>query len=645
MEDKKPDIPNILYIGFADNRIPEFKEVNSKDWILFGSDNLFPKHLLYLYNKSSNHAAIVNGKVTYITGKGFPENFTINSYGEKINKILKKISKDIEIFAGFYLQVSWNKKGKADVTHVDFMNLRKDKSGQGYWFKKDWTKLDVPVLLPNFNPKEKTGNQIFSYMEYRPGCKEYPLPGYFAALNDIETDAEISKYNLSTIKNGMFGGKMITFHTGDPGEEGKKKLEKGMKEKFTGSEKAGNLMLVFGTKPELDPTVQDMSTTDLDKLFDLMNKTVQAEIFSGHQVTSPMLFGVMEPGKLGGRNEMQDSYEIFKSTYINDKQMDLEEVIDFLGSQLGWPTGQKILPVEPLTTIIDPKDFINILPSSWVLEKLGIDPAEYPDAATQNVSGVTGPQGMVNEHIKGLSGRENQNLMRIIRQYKKGYISRAIAETMLSRGYNLPAEDINNFLQFAAIEQESEVAEMFSFCGVDRSGYTVVKSKPFKFEKEHFADINQDDSNILDLIKKDKKITPEVIANTLNQPLDYVKERINSLRSRKVITTKEVTVGIDTIIESSINQEVIDTRERPETVSMYIKYSYEPKPGQQPIIETTRPFCRRLIELDKLYTRAEIESISKRVGYSVFDRKGGFWGNNDECRHNWVSNVVIKKNQ
>jgi len=88
---------------------------------------------------------------------------------------------------------------------------------------------------------------------------------------------------------------------------------------------------------------------------------------------------------------------------------------------------------------------------------------------------------------------------------------------------------------------------------------------------------------------------------------------------------------------------MIDTRAKPETIDVFIKYSYEPKEGLEPIIATTRPFCRRLIELDKLYTRAEIESISQRVGFSVWDRKGGFWGDKDECRHRWFRHVVIKK--
>jgi hypothetical protein len=85
-----------------------------------------------------------------------------------------------------------------------------------------------------------------------------------------------------------------------------------------------------------------------------------------------------------------------------------------------------------------------------------------------------------------------------------------------------------------------------------------------------------------------------------------------------------------------------DTIKNP-PVQVFIKYSYEVKPGIGPaIIATTRPFCRRMIHLDRLYSRAEIEKISLRLGYSVFDRKGGWWGSSPECRHLWKSNIVVK---
>lgn len=634
---------NIIFLGFADNRVPEFREVKSKDWIMFGEDNLFPDHLLYLFNKSSNHNAIVLGKVTYILGKGLAINPPVNS-GETINKVLKKADIDIELFGGMYLQFNWKIGGKPDIIHVPFQNIRKAKDRDGYYYCKNWNwKKGVkvePVYIPPFDPTNKQGSQLFCYKEYRPGCDIYPLPGYFGALNDIETDVEISKYNLSVIKNGMFSSKMIVFNNGTPTNEQKRELEKSFKNKFAGSENSGNFMLVFNEDPAKAPIVNDLSTTDLDKLFDQLNKTTQAEIFSGHQVTSPMLFGIMEPGKLGGRNEIQDSYEIFKNTYINDKQMALEEIIDFLAPYIGVPVGQKLQPVDPIGVILNPVDFKDSLPKQWVLEKLGIDIEDYPEI---NVSGTPQMQG-TNENLKNLSGRQTQNIERIIRKYKSGRIPKAMAETMLKSGLGLNDNEVSTFLNFAEIEQEDDVAEMFSAIGQSKQEFTIIKQK-HKFDTEEmlFKDINENDSNIVNLIGKDKRITPAVIAKVLHEDVDYVNARIRSLTESGILTKSTQTIGVDTIIEHTINPEQIDRRPPPETADVYIRYSYEPKPGLEPIIETTRPFCKRLIELDRLYTRAEIESISQRVGFSVWDRKGGFWGDKHECRHRWISNIVVKK--
>jgi len=612
---------DIMFLSFADNKTPEFKEVRDKDWILFGENNLFPHHLLYLYDKSSNHGAIVNGKSKYIYGSGFPVDYVVNDKQEKVNVVFKKAIKDVELFGGLYFELIWNVGGKCTLRHLPFQLIRKAKDKAGYFYHKSWCKnmwKDKPVYIPEFDPLKKAGAQIFCYREYRPGCEAYPLPDYFSALNDIETDVEISKYNLSVIKNGMFSSKMIVFNNGTPTEEKKKQIEKQWKQKFAGSENSGNFMLVFNDDPAKAPQVQDLSTTDLDKLFDQLNKTTQSEIFTGHQVTSPMLFGVKTEGQLGGRTELIEAYEIFTNTYINEKQQAINDVYTFLAPYLiNAPAGtQELIPVEPLSA---------------------------PEVAP--VSSVP-----INENMKNLTGRQSQNIERIVRKYKTGKIPKQMAETMLRAGLGLSDDEIMTFLNFAKIEREEEVAEMFAAVGRPRDEFVIIKTKQSfnghsiaEVEAECFKDIKGNDSAILDLIRKDKRITPEVIAKTINETEAYVRNRMKVLTESGVLRQAVQVTGPDTIIEHAINPEQIDSRTPPETVDIFIRYSYEAKAGLKPIIDTTRPFCKRLIELDRLYTRAEIESVSQRVGYSVWDRKGGFWGDNEECRHRWVSHIITKK--
>jgi hypothetical protein len=52
----------------------------------------------------------------------------------------------------------------------------------------------------------------------------------------------------------------------------------------------------------------------------------------------------------------------------------------------------------------------------------------------------------------------------------------------------------------------------------------------------------------------------------------------------------------------------------------------------------------------KKWSRIDIESISERVGYSVWDRRGGWYtqpnGEHREyCRHRWSSKLMKKKDE
>ena len=89
---------------------------------------------------------------------------------------------------------------------------------------------------------------------------------------------------------------------------------------------------------------------------------------------------------------------------------------------------------------------------------------------------------------------------------------------------------------------------------------------------------------------------------------------------------------------------------KPTTTELLIRYSYEWKAGfNNTDKKTSRPFCVALLDAGKMYSRSEIEQISARLGYSVWDRGGGWYtvpGTNEHepsCRHQWVSNIVTRK--
>ncbi len=686
-------------------KVPVMKELPNKGWVLFGEDNKFPNLLLNMFNKSSKHNGIVLGKVNYIVGKGFDQPMAANPY-ENCNEVLKKVCLDVEVFGGCYIEVQYNQLGKiAAYYHVPYHKVRSSKDNTQF-FVKDWDsykKGEEPKVFAAYNPKEdpamlKNQTQILYYKEYRPGVETYSYPGYMGALNAIQTDIEISKYHLSTITNGMFASKMISFFEGIPTEEEKREIEKGFKSKFTGSENAGNIVLNFGKDPNKRPQMDDLSSTDLDKHFDILAKSIQEELFSGHQITSPMLFGIRVEGSLGGRSEIRDAYEIFKSTYCNDKQQALE----MLFSEL---TGveKKIIPVEPIGFEFSEAVISQNMTKDEIRQKVGLEPltdevktqaqiiseninalsplvankvlesmtsdeirslaglVPNPNAPKQSGEGVgqidgeTSDQIMVNENLKNLTGRQWQSLTRIIRKFEKGEISQEQAKLLLKSSLGLNDEEVNTMLsidnevqEFSSHEKDALWLDALSKCGVSKQDFLIVKSSRFNFAKqESFADVTQIETNVLDLIRKDKRITADVIAETLDLEVDSVNEILKRLQKEGRISAKVTRIGQDEIIERKLSEPLAKQSElKPETLGFKIMYSYEWRSGFGFGVDDEpkrREFCARLQDMNKLWSRADIETWSRRLGYSVWDRGGGWWGNSKQCRHEWRRVVVMEK--
>ena len=648
--------PNISFIKFADVKLPEMVELPGKGYVQFGEDNLYPNMLLEKLNKSSKHNGIVLGKVNYIIGNGISykddsAKELVPNKNETINDLLKKVSTDIEIFGGVYLELHYNALGNVGaVYHIPYHKVRTNKDNTQYYIK-DWTQSTrvQPEIVAAYNPAVKEGKQILFYKEYRPGLEVYSYPGYIGALNWIEIDIELSKYHLSTIKNGMFSSKLINFNEGKPSPEEQQVVETKFKKKFTGSENAGGIVLSFSDDPAKAPTVLDLSNTDLDKHFDILNKTTEQQIFVGHQVTSPILFGIKSEGQLGGRTEMRDSFEIFKTTYVNDKQRALETLFTEISDLFGMQGEMVIAPIEPISFEFSEATIKEFAPKAWILEKLGIDLTKYPEAAQPNVQPIGAQSSaQVNENLKNLTGRQWQGVNRIIRNFEKGRINKEQAKLLLKSSLGLSDDEINvmlsidNDMEFSAQDHDELLLAEFATHGESKDNYNVIASRArYNFQEE----LTQVEVNILDLIKKDKRITPQVIGRALKMPIEEVEDIIANLLEGGLIVAAVKKVGIDEIIERTMPEPLSDlTDKKPRTLEQKIMYSYEVKPGVgEPIIPTTRDFCKRIIKMNKFYSRADIETISMRLGYSVWDRRGGWWGNSPSCRHIWVQNFVIRK--
>lgn len=582
---------NFSILTFAEARQPDYKEKKGIGYYEYGHMNDYPEYLLELYKKSAKHQALIKGKINYICGNGwkagdvYGELFIRNANQvETLEEVTKKIVTDNELFGGFYLQVIWSMNGMiSDIYHVDYSKVRTNKDNTEFWIKDNWKDRHEEVkVYPAFNPNFPKGSQILFVKEYRAGISIYPLPSYFGGLNYIESDIEVSKHVLGNAQTGFTPSKLITLPNGEPNPEEKRIIERKFENKFTGSD-GKKFLLSFVNDSGRKPIIDDLGASDLTKEdFGHVDELIRTNIYVAHQITTPALFGIAEPGKLGSRQEMRDGYEIFKNTYINYKQRQIEAVINMIGSYRGVKEPMYLIAVEPIGIEFGEQTIAAVAPKEWILEKLGIDMSQYQ------------PQQMSDNFIFEEFGEASEN--------------------------------------FQVFKKKARFDE-----------YT---------DYELFATINQTKADILDLISKDKRITPEVIADTLKIDIDVVNRNIEDL-----IKSGSLAQGTENgVLIHELTAPLKDlTKIEPETKSFMIRYSYEwkdivPAGERNTAAHPSREFCKRLMSLDKFYSRSDIEQMSARLGYSVWDRKGKWWTMPDgthspSCRHEWKSNLVMRKNK
>lgn len=654
---------NIAVIRFAEARQPQYRERKSSGFVEFGELNDYPDYLLDLFNKSAKHNAIVKGKVNYITGNGWKadneddgaaQRFIEqpNEY-ESLADLTRKVSLDIEIFGGAYLDIVWSVVGGsiASMSHVDYTKVRTSTDNTSYWFKADgWKDRRGKIeTIPAFNPKQPEGRQILYLKEYRPGLDAYALPGYMGSLNYIESDIEVSKHVLGNAQTGFNASKLITLPNGTPPVEEQRNLDRRFRDTFGGAD-GKKFMISFVDNVAQKPMIEDLGASDLTKEdFGRVDAIIQQNIYAGHQVTTPTLFGIQEPGQLGSRSQLRDGYEIFKNTYVNDKQQYLESAFTRLLSYSGSASKLEIMPVEPISMELSEATIVTVAPREWILEKAGIDESKYITAPTATETPL--PAGVsidaVNDNLKSMSGRQWQQMTRIVREFSKGKITREQASMMLRSGYGLSEDEVVAMLgaedAFSADISLDETIDAFREYGEARENFDIVVSSPLKF-----ADVTEsDDVKILEILQRQPLTPAEDIAKAIRKPIEDVNARIKKLTDMKILVAGDKG-GMRPVRPVS---ELVD---EPSRLKFDIRYSYEWKPEVLPSQRNTeehpsRPFCVKLMQVDRYWTRREIETLSQRLGYSVFDRAGGWWGQgagkpaSPSCRHEWRSNIVIRK--
>lgn len=655
---------NLSFITFDNIKVPEFKQVRGKDWIYWGDDNNYPDYLIDLYMRSSTHNAIITGKVNYTIGGGWMADEQGATIEQKaiIQKFLSKINNedsldelseplllDFEIFNCIALEVIWNKKGTDfELYHIPVNKIRTNEDESVYYYSKNWKETNQSedkTGLKQYEPfifgkNQRKGSYIYVYKITAPRKGKdpnvYAMPEYIGSTQAIETDLECSNYNLSEIKTGFSAGTILNFYNGVPEPDAKREIEKAIKTKFSGTDRAGSIIINFADGKERGSEVTSLSGNDLDKRYIELKKDVRQEIFTGHKVSSPMLFGVKTEGQLGGRSELMEAYELFQNTYISKRQQTIEKIFNkFLA--LKNISGKVKLKHTQAIGIGIPDEIVKMVyPLDMARELLGIP---IPDKANESQAERTSDAliSMNPTVVDRILGSMTQDEIRALVDLEP------VPGGIIKASHTINVQMVKN----------KQVLEAFASVGRSKNNFHILKSKEIahanfytirKAEKEYFAnELSSLERSIIDLLGKDEKMPAEEIAKTLNSTTKEVSKSISGLEGSGYLDATT-----DGYTPTDLGAEII-LEEGAKTANIEILYSYELRKNAPKLISTSRDFCKEMMKLNKLYTREEIDNLSNGMDLDVWEFKGGWYTNPNtdaptpQCRHIWVQNVVKLK--
>ena len=344
--------------------LPLIQEKKNKQWIDFGSNNLYPDLLIELYNNSAMHRTACEAKTDAVVGEGFRlfgDEF-INSKQETIDEIFAKITTDYVLFGGYALNIIWSRDGEtiADLFHLPFNNVRTGAMNENdeieeYYYSPQWANYRKyrPEAYKAYSGTDNKGddaNQVFYYYDYTVGNSYYPLPQYVAAINDIDTDSRISKFHRSNLQNGLAPSMMLTFKNGIPTADEQGEIWRDIEKTFASESNAGKFFVNF-SEPGREPTLEPIQNVN-DTYYIELEARVSSRILTSHRISSPLLLGIKDAaGFSNNAEEIQTAYNHFMGTVIVPMQKTLVKSFNKIINQTGRTVKLEVEPAQILYTV------------------------------------------------------------------------------------------------------------------------------------------------------------------------------------------------------------------------------------------------------------------------------------------------------
>lgn len=334
---------NIHVINLSSYQTPLIQESKRDNWVEFGEDNNYFQYLIDRYTYSTTNNAIINNISRLIYGRGLSAldaSKKPNEYAQMMSLLhpdcVRKLVVDRKMLGQCAIQIHYSKDHKKILKayHMPVNLLRaekcnKDGEVEGYYYSDNWE--DVKKYAPKRIPAYGFSNEQIEILYIKPytvGMKYYAYPDYQGAVPYAKLEEEIADYLINEVQHGFSGTKVINFNNGIPTEEQQSIITSKVNAQLTGS-KGLRTIVAFNASETSKTTVDDIPLNDAPEHYSYLSEECLRKIMLGHNVTSPLLFGIATTtGFSSNADELKNSSILFDNMVIKPMQDELLEAFD-----------------------------------------------------------------------------------------------------------------------------------------------------------------------------------------------------------------------------------------------------------------------------------------------------------------------------
>jgi len=371
---------DVHILELAAYEAPVISESKKDDYVSFGDDNNYFQFLIDCYTNSTTQNAIVNNVNRLVYGKGL----TASNASKKPNEYASMVSlfpkqdvrnmvNDLKLLGQCAMQIIYSKDRTkiAQVHHMPVQLLRAEKCNEegkieAYYYSDNWQDIKnyQPKRIPAFGMSSED-IEILYIKPYSVGLKYYALPDYIGAIPYATLEESISEYLINEVNNGFSSRSVVNFNNGAPSEEQQRMIKSKIMQSLTGTQ-GEKVIVSFNSNADSKTTVDAMPVNDAPDLYSTLSEECLRKIMLGHNVTSPLLFGIASTnGFSSNADELKNSYILFENMVIQPMRMlildAVEQVLAFNGMALNvhFEELQPLTASGDLTKTDEAEDIIN----------------------------------------------------------------------------------------------------------------------------------------------------------------------------------------------------------------------------------------------------------------------------------------------